>query len=727
MGYRPFVFHAAAALGLKGWVLNSSVGVVIEAEGDSAALEAFEQRIRHDKPPLAIVQSVEAWRLNPVGFSRFEIRQSDELGDKTVLVMPDVATCDDCLKDIEDPRNRRYRYPFTNCTNCGPRYSIIQALPYDRPNTTMKAFPMCPLCLSEYENPSDRRFHAQPNACPECGPRVALWDAEGRMVQRDWEAICAVAEAVYAGQIVAVKGLGGFHLVCDATNEESVTELRKRKRRELKPLAVMAPSIEAICQIGEVDPTERTALKSLECPIVLIRKRESALAPSVAPRNPYVGAMLPYTPLHHLLLGEIGRPVVATSGNLSDEPICIDEFEALQRLSGIADLFLVHNRPIERQVDDSIVRIIEGRPMVLRRSRGYAPLPVPLKPGTETVIGLGAHLKSSVAVSVGDKAFISQHIGDLETVEAIAAFDKVVAGIESLYGAKPEVAACDLHPDYASTAKAQALAIPVIQVQHHLAHALACAVDNDLEPPYLAVSWDGTGLGTDGTVWGGEFLVVDESAWQRAGSLLPFQLPGGDTAVREPWRTAVAVLRQCEIDPTNVLGLPEVHLVQRQLDVGVNCPTTTSAGRLFDAVSAILGVCLEARFEGQAAMELEFCACGQPDKFVWPQAPAHPPLQLDWRPLVKAVVRQRDEGRDLGEIAMQFHQALAVGIARCAQQTRQKRVLLTGGCFQNRILLESTIRELRKRGLEPYWHQRIPPNDGGVAVGQLIEARRQRR
>ncbi len=725
MGYRPFVFRLASEQGMNGWVLNSSQGVFIEVEGSTVQLASFELAIRSEKPPLAIVQSVESWHLDPIGFDRFEIRHSEEAGKKTVLVMPDVATCPECLADIADPSNRRYRYPFTNCTNCGPRYSIIQGLPYDRPNTTMKAFPMCPSCLAEYENPLDRRFHAQPNACPDCGPRVTLWDGSGSVIGSDWAAVQLAAEAVLAGKIVAVKGLGGFHLVVDAFNEPAVVELRRRKCRELKPLAVMAPSVDVVEELCLVDSVERAVLTSLESPIVLLRHRPSGLAPSVAPRNPNLGLMLPYTPLHHLLLGEIGRPIVATSGNLTDEPICIDEREALTRLRGIADIYLVHNRPIERQVDDSIVRVIEGRPMVLRRARGYAPLPVPIRGSGETIVGVGAHLKSAVAISVGDKAFISQHIGDLETPEAVSAFDKVVSGVKSLYGVEPSVAACDLHPDYASTRKAQTLGIPAIEVQHHLAHALACAADNDLEPPYLAVIWDGTGLGTDGTIWGGEFLYVSGKGWERVGWLHPFRLPGGDRAVKEPWRTAVSVLLECGIDPSSLLG-GDVELVKRQLGIGANCPVTTSAGRLFDAVSAILGVCSETRFEGQAAMELEFCACGQPDKFVWPQAPARPPLSLDWRPLVHSVVSLIQNGKEKGEIAMYFHQALASGIAQFAAQTNQKRVLLTGGCFQNRILLENTIRELREHGLEPYWHQRIPPNDGGIAVGQVVEAIRQR-
>jgi len=727
VGYRPFVYRAATNLGLKGWVLNSPEGVVIEVEGNDKALAAFERTLRTEKPPQAVVQGVESWRLDAVGFEGFEIRQSEESGTRTALVVPDLATCQECILEISDPSNRRYRYPFTNCTNCGPRYSIMQALPYDRPNTTMKGFRMCPRCQAEYDDPGNRRFHAQPNACPACGPRVELWSPDGDVVARNWDAIVACAEAVRDGRIVAVKGLGGYHLVCDAFNEDAIKELRRRKNRELKPLAVMAPSLEDILNLCEVSQAEKEALTSVEAPIVLLKRRSEGLAPSVAPGNPYLGVMLPYTPLHHLLFKEIGRMAAATSGNLSDEPICIDEREALQRLKGIADLFLVHNRPIQRQVDDSIVRVIENRLMVLRRSRGFAPLPVPLPAACSKIVGLGAHLKSTVAVAIRDKAFLSQHIGDLETVEAIMAFDRVVSGLENLYGVNPEIAACDGHPDYASTRKAFCLGIPVVQVQHHLAHALACAADNDLEPPFLAVTWDGTGLGTDGTIWGGEFLLVRQDGWDRAGWLRPFRLPGGDQAVRQPWRTAASILVECGIEPSSVLGSIDCQGVEKQLKAGVNCPVTTSAGRLFDAISALLGVCAEQRFEGQAAMELEFCASGQTDEFVWPEAPARPPLILDWRPIVKDVIDQAMKGRPRSQVAMFFHKALASGIAQTAQRIGEKRVLLTGGCFQNRILLENAIRNLRNSGLEPYWHQRIPPNDGGLAVGQIVEAIRQRR
>ncbi|MDW8241321.1 MAG: carbamoyltransferase HypF, partial [Acidobacteriota bacterium] len=504
VGFRPFVYRLANEMGLPGWVLNSPQGVFIEVEGNAPELETFLLRIEREKPPRSFIQSLEYSFLDPVGYTTFEIRHSDESGEKTALVLPDIATCSDCLREIFDPTNRRHRYPFTNCTNCGPRFTIIEALPYDRPNTTMKHFAMCNECRSEYENPLDRRFHAQPNACPRCGPHLELWDAGGKVLASHHDALGGAAAAIRDGRIVAVKGLGGFHLIVDARNEDAVVCLRRRKHREEKPFALMYPHLECVKEHCIVSELEERLLLSPESPIVLLRRRSegrivrSAISPSVAPGNPYLGVMLPYTPLHHLLMAELGFPVVATSGNLSDEPICTDEQEALERLAGIADLFLIHNRPIARHVDDSVVRVMMGRELVLRRARGYAPLPIAncgvtdsqgtpslVQEGTSSptsMFAVGAHLKNTIAVSVGSQVFVSQHIGDLETAEAFEAFQRVIKSFHDLYNLRPSAVACDAHPDYLSTHYARRNGLPVISVQHHYAHVLSCMAENELEP-----------------------------------------------------------------------------------------------------------------------------------------------------------------------------------------------------------------------------------------------------
>jgi hydrogenase maturation protein HypF len=590
VGFRPFVFRLATGLGLAGWVNNSPQGVFIEAEGPGAELEKFLLRLETEKPPRSFVQSLESSWLDPVGYTAFEIRPSETGGNKTALVLPDIATCPDCLREIFDPRNRRHRYPFTNCTNCGPRFSIIESLPYDRANTSMKTFTMCPECRAEYNEPYSRRFHAQPNACPVCGPHLELWRSgvrqnaansithgQPRSAERSYDVLLAAVHAIREGKIVAVKGLGGFHLLADARNDQTVQRLRERKQREEKPFALMFPSLESVKAECEVSPLEERLLCSPEAPIVLLRKignRQSAIGNSIAPGNPCLGAMLPYTPLHHLLLAELGFPVVATSGNLSDEPICTDEYEAFERLRDIADVFLVHNRPIVRHVDDSIVRVMLDRELVLRRARGYAPLPIQLRnaargdarptknPKSEIVLAVGAHLKNAVALLIGNQVFISQHIGDLETEQAHSAFRCVIADFEKLYAAKPQIVAADLHPDYLSTKFANELegrAGPprpaaggaigtsrptIIGVQHHIAHVLSCMAENEIAPPALGVSWDGTGYGLDGMIWGGEFFLVTDESIERIAHLRPFCLPGGDKAVKEPRRTALGLLHE---------------------------------------------------------------------------------------------------------------------------------------------------------------------------------------
>lgn len=739
VGFRPFVYRLASELGLDGWVVNSPQGVIIEVEAPPAQLDTFIMRLQNELPPHAAIQHLN-WRNTPsIGENGFEIRHSDQNGAKTAFILPDLATCPDCLREIHDPADRHYRYPFTNCTHCGPRFSIIRALPYDRANTTMRDFVMCDACRAEYENPLDRRFHAQPNACPHCGPQLALWDRAGKTLEVRHDALLAAAEALRQGQIVALKGLGGFHLMVDARNPDAVTRLRARKHREEKPLAVMYPSLEQIMNECEISELEENLLTASEAPIVLLRRKGSEIAENVAPGNPYLGVMLAYTPLHHLLMDELGFPIVATSGNFSGEPICIDEHEALEGLGSVADLFLVHNRPIARHVDDSIVRVAAGRELMLRRARGYAPLPVKLPAIAPTLIAAGAHLKNTAAVTAGEQAFISQHIGDMDTPEAYSAYQRVISNFQRLYELHPTMIACDLHPDYRSTHYAENSGLPVVRVQHHYAHVLSCMADNHLEAPVLGVSWDGTGYGTDGTIWGGEFLFVNNRSFDRIAHLGTFRLPGGDQAVKEPRRSALGLLYSIfgddiplDLPPVQSFSTSELALLKTALRKGINAPLTSSAGRLFDAVAALIGLRQRASFEGQAAMELEFAQDGIKTDKCYPFAvtditgyAAASQRIIDLKLTVLAIMDDLRNGVPNSEISAVFHNTLAEVIVSIARCTGEKQVVLTGGCFQNRTLLERTIGRLLTEGFQPYWHRTTPPNDGGIALGQVIAALRE--
>jgi hydrogenase maturation protein HypF len=758
VGFRPFIYRLALELGLSGWVNNSSQGVFIEVEGERQQLEKFLLRIEPERPPQSFIQSLESAFLDPQGFTQFEIRKSDDGGEKTAIVLPDIATCEDCLGEIFDPANRRYQYPFTNCTNCGPRFSIIEALPYDRANTTLKNFAMCEACAAEYRDPLDRRFHAQPNACPACGPHLELWNGQGKRVASQHQALLEAAEAIRKGEVVAVKGLGGFHLVVDARNDEAIKNLRERKRREEKPFAVMCPTRELIKLHCEVSSLEERLLLSSESPIVLLKRKQliasrithhASLSPLLAPNNPYLGVMLPYTPLHHLLMDELKFPVVATSGNLSDEPICIDEGEAIERLKNIADLFLIHNRPIARHVDDSIVRVMAGRELVMRRARGFAPLPVHLKEKTLPLLASGAHLKNTIALATGKEIFLSQHIGDLETTQAFEAFERVIESFEMLYEARPARIACDAHPDYLSTKFAAESGLPIESIQHHFAHVMACIAENEIEESVLGVAWDGTGYGLDGTIWGGEFLQVTGAAFERAAHFRTFHLPGGDRAVKEPRRTAIgllyeifgeAVFTMTELAPVQAFTAQELALLGQMLQKKINTPLTSSAGRLFDAVAAIINYRQRVKFEGQAAMELEFALDGIRSNQIYPlriedcelpidsalsseQSKTQNPkskIIFDWQPMILAVIEDARNQVAVGEISVKFHNTLVEAIVAIARKLGEVRVVLTGGCFQNRYLTERAIERLQEEGFRPYWHQRIPPNDGGIALGQAF-------
>ncbi len=807
VGFRPFVYRLAAELGLAGWVINDTAGVFIEVEGNESKLDEFLRRLSSEAPPRALIQSLNAAWLAPAGYAQFEIRHSDGQGSKTVLVLPDIATCPDCLREVLDPADRRYGYPFTNCTNCGPRFSILQALPYDRPNTTMRRFVMCPACQAEYDSPLNRRFHAQPNACAVCGPRLSVSGERLTVNGEQWEAETAhrspltdylqvTANALRAGQIVAVKGLGGFHLMVDAGNAAAVERLRQRKRRYEKPLALMVRDLAAARLLVEVDEQAAALLASAEAPIVLLPRRADApVAVNVAPGNPTLGVMLAYTALHHLLLdavvarSETGHSIaalVATSGNLSDEPICIDNDEAVQRLGHIADLFLVHDRPIERHVDDSVAWIVEGQSRLLRRARGYAPLPVLLARPAPMILAVGAHLKNTVALSVGRQVFISQHIGDLETAEAMAAFERVIADFLRLYETEPAAIAHDLHPDYLSTRWAEGLVEKEtsrqvdkvtrwqgdkvrIAVQHHHAHLAACLADNGAVGPALGVTWDGTGYGLDGTIWGGEFLLGDAADFTRVAHLRPFRLPGGDAAVKGPRRVALALLWELygeaslamdDLAPIRALPASERLVLGQMLRRGLSAPVTTSAGRLFDGVAALLGLHQQVSFEGQAAMALEY-AVDEGEEGVYPvfvgtegnlgelrgtqgnsttrisdfpsvslsSSPfppvppgSSPPLLLDWQPMLEALLNDLRAGVSSGMIAGRFHNGMAAAIVAVAEAIGQPQVALTGGCFQNRLLLARTASRLRQAGFDVLLHRQVPPNDGGISLGQVAVA-----
>ncbi|ACK72065.1 (NiFe) hydrogenase maturation protein HypF [Gloeothece citriformis PCC 7424] len=746
VGFRPFIYRLATELDLVGWVNNSSVGVFIEVEGDKDQLDTFLRRVQTENPPRSQIQAIETQWLDLTGYKTFEIRHSVS-GEKTAVVLPDLATCPDCLQDIFDPHNRRYRYPFTNCTNCGPRYTIIEALPYDRCHTTMKGFKLCPQCQAEYENPLDRRFHAQPNACPKCGPHLELWDQQGQILETHESALMATATAIREGKIVAIKGLGGFHLVVDARNTTAVQELRKRKQRPDKPFAVMYPSLNLLKEHCLVTPTEEALLNSAECPIVLLKvlssnfrspltplykggniRKEGEISPAVAPNNPYLGVMLPYTPLHHLLLAELGFPIVATSGNISDEPICIDELEALQKLNQIADLFLIHNRPIFRPVDDSIVRMMGGREMVMRRARGYAPFPIMIKSSPThsqpSILAVGGHLKNTIAIARPPQIFLSQHIGDLETPAAFEYFQQVIASLRGLYDFNPQLIARDAHPDYISSQFAQEQNLPLIKVQHHYAHVLSCMAEHGLEPPVLGVAWDGTGYGEDETIWGGEFIYVTEDHYQRVAHFRPWRLPGGEKAVKEPRRSALGLLEAINLPKTSIekaFTPQELVLLQTILKKHLNSPLTSSVGRLFDGVASLLNIRHQASFEGQAAMELEFII-GETitDKYYDFLLSSSTPTVIDWSPIIKAILNDIFCNISLGQISVKFHNTLVKIILEIVKRFPAHQIVLTGGCFQNRYLTERAIEQLQQHHYRPYWHQSIPPNDGGIALGQVI-------
>ncbi len=716
VGFRPYVHRLATELGLAGFVHNDARGVVVEAEGDAGAIDALLARLPAEAPPMAVVDAVTPEVVPARSDAGFVIASSAP-GAADALVSPDAATCEACLRELFDPADRRYRYPFINCTDCGPRFTIVRGVPYDRPLTTMAGFTMCALCEAEYHDPPNRRFHAQPNACPTCGPKLKGSDPLGLAV-----------EALRDGGIVAVKGIGGFHLACVASDEHAVATLRARKHREEKPFALMAPDLDAAGRLVALGPVESALLRGRDRPIVLARRlRDAPVAAAVAPRSAELGVMLPYSPLHHLLLADVGEPLVMTSGNLSDEPIAYRDDDARERLAGIADLVLGHDRPIETRTDDSVLRVARGRPLPLRRSRGAVPSALALPvPATRHVLACGAELKSTFCVARGRRAWVSHHVGDLKNVETLGSFAEGVAHFERLFAVAPEVVVHDLHPDYLSTTYALAReGVEHVAVQHHHAHLAACLAEHGETGPAVGAIFDGTGLGTDGTVWGGEILVGDLRRFERAGHLWPVALPGGDAAAREPWRMACAWRAAADGDARPLPGVdPERwRAVARMAETGTASPVTTSVGRLFDAVAALCGLRLEVSYEGQAAMELEAACDGTEQGAYRLDVMAG---VLDARETILAVDRDVAHGVPVGVIATRFHHALADATAHaCADLAADRHldtVVLSGGSFQNRRLLERTSERLAHAGLRVLVPERLPPNDGGIAYGQAAIA-----
>lgn len=723
VGFRPFVHRLAASEGLGGFVCNTPDGATVEIEGPSPAIARFLRRLDAELRPPARIDSRSTARLAPKGSRGFAIADS-LMGTGSAAVLPDLVTCPDCLREVFDPGDRRHLYPFTTCMHCGPRYTIVEALPYDRARTSMRHFPMCPACIAEYSDPHSRRFHAETNACPVCGPRLRLLDARGHEVAEGTAAFDHAGRAVRIGAIVALKGLGGYQLLADARNEAAVATLRDRKRRPRKPFAVMVADLGAARHLAAVSAIEAETLASAAGPIVLVRAREhAAVAPSVAPKSPLLGLMLPTTPLHHMLARDLGIPLVCTSGNRGDEPIVCDDGEAPTRLAGIADLFLAHDRPIVRPVDDSVVRVIAGAPTVLRNARGYAPA-VFASPGTKTAtLALGGHQKDAIALGLGDRIVLGPHIGDLDSRETRAALDRAVDDLPRLHGRVPEAVACDAHPDYHTTHAAGRSGLPIHRVPHHLAHVLSGMLDSGLDGPVLGVTWDGTGYGGDGTSWGSEFLAVSGGHWRRAAHLLPFRLPGGDAVIRQPVRSALGVLHALGDDATE-LAIPaaERRILDTMLARGVNAPLTSSAGRLFDAVAALLGLCREASFEGEAAMAVEYASGRATDAAQL--APMIIGDALDWRPTLASLLAGHRAGVPPESLALGFHHVLADTIAAVARRIGIADVLLTGGCFQNALLAELALDRLAAAGFAVHLHRRIPPNDGGLAAGQALFAAR---
>jgi hydrogenase maturation protein HypF len=735
IGFRPFIYNLAQKHLIRGWVLNNEKGVLIDAESEDGNLDRFIQDIPKLAPPLARIESFDVKYLEPLGYSTFEIRKSEEAQEKFTLISPDVATCDHCLSELFSPQNFRYRYPFINCTLCGPRFTIIHDIPYDRHQTTMAPFVMCPVCQKEYEDPSDRRFHAQPNACPACGPSLCLKDREGKEVPGD--PMANTLDLLAKGRIVAIKGLGGFHLSCDARNQEAVSSLRSRKFREDKPFAVMCQNIEEVKEHCEVDEEEEKLLLSVEKPIVILRRREnSPVAHAVAPYQDTLGVMLPYSPLHHLLLNGPLKVLVMTSGNISDEPIAYKNEEALKRLSNVADYFLFHNREIYMRCDDSVTRIFEGKPYILRRSRGYVPFPVKLSFPLEMILACGGELKNTFCLTRGQYAFMSHHVGDLENLETLNSFEEGIDHFKRLFYIEPKAVTYDLHPNYLSTQYALSIPdIPKIGVQHHHAHIVSAMAENGLEGDVIGVALDGTGFGLDHTIWGGEWIKANLEDFARLAHLKKVPMPGGSMAIKEPWRMAMVYLSRAfgnettklKIDLMKRIDFQKWDILKRAIEKKINTPWTSSTGRLFDAISSLLSIRDEVHYEGQAAIELEMIA----DQEVKEEYPFNihkdeKPTVVDPTETIRGAVRDLIDRVPPAKISGKFHRTIARLIVETCETIRSNeklnRVVLSGGVFQNIFLLSLVTEGLKGSGFDVYTHHVVPTNDGGISLGQAVIA-----
>ena len=747
VGFRPFVYRLARTHGLSGWVRNTPAGVEIEVQGAAEALASFSCALADEAPPLAVINSISSEDIPLADEHAFSILSSGT-GAAAIQIAPDSALCGDCLRELFDPVDRRYRYPFITCTNCGPRYSIITGIPYDRPKTTMAGFPLCPDCLAEYHDPGNRRFHAQPVACPACGPQVQLVDALGNVLIEKDAALLRAVELLQKGAILAVKGIGGYHLAVDACNQGAVQRLRERKKRDEKPFAIMAADLATARRLALLGEMEQRLLTGPESPVVIVRKAPGCpVSTLVAPNNGWLGLMLPYAPIHHLLFAPqqpsepttLFQALVMTSANVSDEPICYEDRDALQRLAGIADYFLLHNRPINIREDDSVMRVFQGKPLFYRRARGYAPRAVRLPFDVPPLLAVGAELKGAICLAHGEHAFLSQHIGDLQNSSTCDSFRHTIEHLSTILEIAPATVARDLHPDYLSSVYAAESGLPVVTVQHHHAHMAACMAENGLAGEVIGIVFDGTGLGSDGTIWGGEFLSGGYGGVQRSGHLRPLPLPGGDAAVREPWRMALACLYQALGEQAFYLDHPvalrlaeqEKSLFSAMLAKGINSPLTSSCGRLFDAVAALLNIRHIVSYDGQAAIELESLAETSEDVALYPFEIVRAdgsPFQLDFTPLFTAILSDMAAGAPTATIARRFHTTMATAsvetCCRISGETGLDRIVLSGGVFQNRLLSEMVYTGLTERGLQVFTHRLVPPNDGGVALGQAAIAGR---
>ena len=735
VGFRPFVFQLAVHYGLKGEVANTASGVSIHIEGRAGQVASFERDLSAKSPPLAYVFEISSQTETIKNYTAFAIVKSQSGSERSTLISPDVSVCNDCLQELFDPDNRRYLYPFINCTNCGPRYTIIDDIPYDRPNTSMSRFKMCATCQAEYDDPTDRRFHAQPNACAACGPHVSLYDNRGQKID-DLDPIEKTVELLTQGYIVAIKGLGGFHLAVDAENTVAVVRLRKRKHREEKPFAIMSRNIEEIQAYAHVPPEEQKLLSSPQRPIVLLKKKTPhSIAAEVAPRNKYFGTMLPYTPLHYLLLNNHFTALVMTSGNLSEEPLAIDNQDAFERLSDIADYFLIHNRDIYLRSDDSIVRRSGGATRFIRRSRGFIPTPLFLNHSVPQILACGAELKNTVCLTKDNNAFLSQHIGDLENLATYEFLKLTAEHMQRILDIHPEIIACDLHPDYLSTRYAEEQKnTEKIQVQHHHAHIVSCMAENRADGPVIGLSFDGTGYGNDGNLWGGEILIAEAGGFTRAAHLAYIPMPGGAAAIKEPWRMAVSYLYDTfgealwdlDLPVFNKISREKIKIIVEMITKKINSPLTSSLGRLFDGVASIIGLRNQVHFEGQAAMELEMIAGAKTSATYDWEWTSNDIYRVLTEPIIRGVLRDVEKGIPPSQISSKFHMTLIrLFTSLCdgiRKDTGLNRVALSGGVFQNSLLLTGLIASLANRRFEVYTHHRVPANDGGISLGQAVVA-----